>query len=102
MAASLRVTTRARIETRTIRAATLASRRWHVEGRDAARHHSMASISPDLSVSSASRAASKRAGTSKYWRFGLPQSLRNVMTSCERRESVRGRSVVPQITESRC
>ena len=61
----------------------------------------MASISPDLSVSSASRAASKRAGTSKYWRFGLPQSLRNVITSLSLATCVLSTRELPQNQESR-
>ena len=63
--------------------------------------HSMASISPDRSVSSASRAASKRAGTNKYWRFGLPQSLRNVITSLSFATCVLSISELPQNRESR-
>mmetsp|Transcript_31419 Transcript_31419/g.94320 ORF Transcript_31419/g.94320 Transcript_31419/m.94320 type:complete len:243 (-) Transcript_31419:325-1053(-) len=42
--------------------------------------HSHASISPSLSVSSWFRANSRRAGTSRYCRFGLPQLTKKSIT----------------------
>jgi hypothetical protein len=47
----------------------------------------MASIVPSLSVSSTANAASSRDGTNRYWRFLLPQFVRKLITSCERREA---------------
>ena len=43
--------------------------------------HSSASMCPSRSVSIAFSAASRRAGTNRYWRFGLPQLTRKRITT---------------------
>ena len=47
---------------------------------DSETRHSIAVISPSLSVSMAAMAASRRAGTSRYCKFSLPQLMRNKTT----------------------
>ena len=51
-------------------------------------HHSSASMEPSWSVSIAARAASRRDGTNRCWRFLLPQSVRNLITSLFARTAV--------------
>ena len=45
-------------------------------------------MEPSLSVSIAARAASRREGTSRYCRFLLPQSVKNLITSLFARTAV--------------
>ena len=60
------------------------ARRRRVEGAPkvagSETRHSIAVISPSLSVSIAAMAASRRAGTSRYCKFSLPQLMRNKTT----------------------
>ena len=55
-------------------------RRRHPQVSDSETHHSESENSPSLSVSIWASAESRRAGTSRYWRFLLPQFVRKSMT----------------------